>query len=65
MSKTREVACIHYKAEGVCDLGKDGTFRKQCQICKTYSPLRHGRPAREDTRKQRMERIKRKEKFDY
>lgn len=65
MARDREIACIHYRAEGVCDLGKEGTFRKHCQICKTYSSLRHGRPARVDTRKQREERIRRKEKFDY
>ena len=63
--KDREIQCVHYVCEGVCDLGKKGTFRKHCQTCKTYSALRHGRPARVDTRKQRAERIRRKEKFDY
>ena len=62
--KDREIACVHYKAEGVCDLGKDGTFRGHCQICPTYSPLRHGRPARTDTRRQKAERIMRKERWD-
>lgn len=63
--KDREIACVHYKAEGVCDLGKDGTFRGHCQTCPSYSPLRHGRPARVDTRKQRAERARRKERWDY
>lgn len=62
--KTREIVCIHYKAEGCCDLGKEGTFYKQCQICKTYKKLPGGRPARTDNRRQKMERIIRKEK-DY
>ena len=65
MGKTREIACVHYKAEGNCDLGKDGTFRGHCQICSSYSPLRHGRPARTDTRRQKAERIMRKERWDY
>ncbi|MCI7205232.1 MAG: hypothetical protein MSA15_04420 [Clostridium sp.] len=65
MARERLIACVHYRAEGVCDLGKEGTFWHQCQFCKTYSSLRHGRPARVDTRKQREERIRRKEKFDY
>ena len=63
--KDREIACVHYKAEGSCDLGKDGTFRGHCQTCPSYSPLRHGRPARTDNRRQKAERIMRKERWDY
>ena len=62
--KDREIACVHYKAEGNCDLGKDGTFRGHCQKCPSYSPLRHGKPARIDTRRQKAERIMRKERWD-
>ena len=65
MGKVREIACIHYKCHGECDLGKEADFYGHCQTCKTYSPLRHGRPARVDTRRQRAERARRKEKFDY
>lgn len=63
--KNREIACLHYKAEGNCDLGKEGTFYAACQHCKSYSPLPHGRPARVNTKRKRLERIRRKEKFDY
>ena len=63
--KDREIACVHYKAEGNCDLCKDCTFRGHCQICPSYSPLRHGRPARTDNRRQKAERIMRKERWDY
>ena len=35
MAKTREIQCIHYICEGNCDSGKEGTFRHQCQICKS------------------------------
>ena len=62
MAKGREIACVHYVCEGNCDLGKDARFRGHCQTCPTYSPLRHGRPARTDNRRQKMERILRKEK---
>lgn len=65
MAKTREIVCIHYLHEGACDLGKDATFYGHCQTCKTYSPRRHGKPARIDTRPQRRERIFKKEKNNY
>lgn len=65
MGKTREIACIHYKAEGNCNLGKEGTFYKQCQICKFYKKLPGGKPARTDNRRHKQERIMKKEKYDY
>lgn len=65
MGKTREIACIHYKCEGNCDLGKDADFYGHCQICKTYKKLPGGKPARTDDRRQRQERRMRKEKWDY
>ena len=49
MAKTREIQCIHYICEGNCDLGKEGTFRHQCQTCKTYKKKPGGKPARTDT----------------
>ena len=65
MAKTREIQCIHYVCEGNCDLGKEGTFRKHCQICKTYKKLSGGKPARTDTRKQRKEAFNKKAMKDY
>ena len=65
MAKIREIQCIHYICEGNCDLGKEGTFYKQCQICRTYKKLPGGKPARTDNRRQKQERIMRKEKYDY
>ena len=64
MSKTREIACIHYICEGECDLGKEGTFRKQCQVCRSYKKKPGGKPARTDNRRQKLDRINRKEKWD-
>lgn len=65
MAKTREIACIHYKAEGICDLGKDATFRGHCQICPTYKKMKGGRPARTDNRKRKLDKISRKELRNY
>lgn len=61
MSKTREIQCIHYVCEGNCDLGKDGTFRKHCQTCKTYKKKPGGKPARTDNRRHKLDKIQKKE----
>ena len=63
MARDREIVCMHYKAERVCDLGKEGTFRKACQSCRSYKKLPGGKPARTDNRRQKMDRIMRKEKY--
>lgn len=65
MARDREIACIHYINEGNCDLGKEGTFRKHCQTCKTYSAKKGSRPARVDRRKQKQEKINKKELKSY
>ena len=64
MAKTREIACVHYVCEGNCDLGKDGTFRGHCQICPSYKKKPGGKPARTDNRRQKAERIMRKERYE-
>lgn len=63
MAKTREIQCTHYVCEGNCDLGKEGTFRKKCQTCKTYKKKPGAKPARVDRRRTLRERIDRKEKW--
>ena len=65
MARDREIQCKHYICEGNCDLGKEGTFRKACQTCKTYSALRGAKPARVDTRKAREQRRLKKEKIEF
>lgn len=62
--KTREIACQHYIYEHNCDLGKEAEFYGHCQTCKTYSAKRGGKAARTDNRKQKLDRIMRKEKWD-
>ena len=63
MAKTREVACIHYVCNAKCDLGKEADFYGHCQTCPTYKKKPGGKPARTDNRRQKMDRILRKEKY--
>lgn len=58
MARDREIACIHYKAEKECDLGKDGTFRDYCQTCQTYKKLPGGLPARPNLKKEKLNKAK-------
>lgn len=57
MSKTREVACKYYIAEKQCSKGREGTFRKQCQICSKYDPKPGGQSARKDLRREKKKNI--------
>lgn len=59
--KEREIACIYYEAEGRCQKGRDGTFRKACQRCDWYKAVKGGRPARKDLRRQKKEEVRNKE----
>ena len=62
--KDREIVCESYICEGECSKGREGTFRKACQTCGKYRPIRGGKAARTDNRKQKLDRIMRKEKWD-
>lgn len=57
MAKDREITCIHYKYEGCCDLGHEGTFRKACQKCKQYKALKGGKPARRNLKREKKEKF--------
>lgn len=63
--KTREIACQHYKCHGSCVLGKDADFYGHCQTCKNYKPIKGGKPARVDNRKKKLDKIQKKERYDY
>ena len=63
MARTREIACIHYKCEHNCDLGKDACFRGLCQTCPTYKKLPGGKPARVDNRRKKMDKIIKRERY--
>ena len=63
MGRVREIACIHYKCHGECDLGKEADFYGHCQTCKTYKKLPGGKLARVDNRRKKMDKIMKKEKW--
>lgn len=65
MAKTRELVCIHYIHHENCDLGKKADFYGLCQTCPQYKFKPGSKPARTDNRKQKMERIMRKERGRY
>ena len=58
MAVEREVACIYYKWEGECKKGREGTFRKACQTCKKYKAKKGNLPARQNLKKQKIEKIR-------
>lgn len=62
--KTREIQCKHYECEGACSLGKNANFYGYCQHCQKYEKKHGALPNRTDTRRSKMERINRKEKYD-
>jgi hypothetical protein len=62
--RTREIKCIHYVAEGSCDLGHKGTFNKACQHCKQYRAAKGTAPRRVDTRRRKLDKINKRDK-DY
>lgn len=63
MSKTRELACIHYVHEGNCDLDRKAKFYGLCQTCPTYKAKPGSKPARTDNRRQKLEKIYKKEEW--
>ena len=65
MAKTREIQCIHYLYENNCALGKEGSFYGKCQTCNNYKKKPGAQPNRRDTRRNRLNRIERKERGDY
>lgn len=64
MAKTREIQCVHYINEGNCALGRGGEFYGTCQTCRNYKKKPNARPNRKDTRRQRLERIEKRERYD-
>lgn len=65
MAKDREVACEFYICEGSCSKGREGTFRKTCQTCSKYRPVKGGRPARRNLKREKQEKyLKDKRNWD-
>lgn len=57
MARDREVACKSYICEGNCSKGREGTFRDYCQVCNKYDPIKGGRPARKNLKREKREKF--------
>lgn len=53
--KEREIACQYYQFEKSCSIGKEGTFWKSCQHCSKYVPIKGGKPARKNLKKEKIQ----------
>ena len=65
MAKTRELPCIYYVCAHTCDLDKDAEFYGLCQTCPSYKARKGSAPARVDKRKQKLEKIQKRDRYDY
>ena len=65
--KTREIVCQYYIYEGgPCEKRDiDAHFRKECQTCKYWNPLKGAKPARTDNRRSKKEKINKREMRNY
>ena len=65
MAKTRERQCEFYICEGQCSKGREGTFLKKYQTCNQYRANAGAAPRRTDNRKQKMNKIQKREMRNY
>ena len=65
MARTRERQREFYICEGQCSKGREGTFLKQCQTCNKYRAKAGAAPRRTDNRKQKMNKIQKREMRNY
>lgn len=63
--KDREIQCVYYLAEHDCEIGHDGTFRKACQKCPDYTPLRGAKPARKNLKRDKLHKARKKDYRDW
>ena len=62
--RDRNLLCKYYIRAGVCLKGKGCTVFGEMQHCGNYIPDLNSRPLRADRRKSKIEKIRRKEKWD-
>lgn len=61
MAKDREIVCEYYQCEEVCGKQHEGTFRKACQKCADYRPVKGRHPARLNLKRQKLEAARKKD----
>ena len=64
MATAREIPCVYYEYENCCSKGKKGTFWEACQICKKYKARKDNSSVHRNFKKQKMEKIKRRDMDD-
>ena len=65
MAKERILPCLHYICEGSCNIkNKKCRFWKEMQICSSYKKKEGAAPARTDKRKQKLEKLRKRELRD-
>lgn len=55
--------CKFYIAHHECTKGKEAEVLGICQHCKKWQKL--GRPVRQDNRRRKLDKINKKERYDY
>jgi len=65
MARDRERICEFYIKKGECTKGRNAEFRGICQTCAKYRAKAGSAPARTDRRRSKMEKIQKKERWDY
>lgn len=64
--KEKVLVCEHYKCNGgICKLGKICHFWKEMQKCQKYIPNKKSRPIRTNNKKEKLEKIRKKESGFY
>jgi hypothetical protein len=64
MAKDRNILCIHYIRAGVCDLGKECHAYNEMQKCNKYKKDEKRKPFRVNNKKQKLDKIRRNEKWN-
>ena len=62
MSKTRETPCESYICKGECEKDRDADHNGYCQRCDKYRP--RARVRHLNKKKQKLDKIRRNEKYD-
>lgn len=62
MAKDRQTPCKHYICEGNCAKGREGSHNHYCQRCSKYEPRAHIK--HENLKKQKLDRIRKTERYD-